>query len=126
LNQSLEGNEQKSKNIIPKYVVKLEYFYDLKDRFKEPTNCKTNSPTMNAEIINLGKDKDPQNINLGLGCTSSERITFIDLIKQYKDAFAWSYSDLKFFDTSIIQHTIPMLSEEKLVQQKLRKIHRNL
>ena len=81
---------------------------------------------MNVEIINLGKDKDPQNINLGLGSTSSERITFIDLIKKYKDDFAWSYSDLKIFDTSIIQHTIPMLSEEKLVQQKLRKIHRNL
>jgi hypothetical protein len=30
------------------------------------------------------------------------------------------------FDTSVIQHTIPMLSEEKPVQQKLRKIHPNL
>jgi hypothetical protein len=33
---------------------------------------------------------------------------------------------LKIFDTSVIQHTIPMLSEENLVQQKLRKIHPNL
>jgi hypothetical protein len=30
------------------------------------------------------------------------------------------------FDTFVIQHTIPMLSEEKPVQQKLRKIHPNL
>jgi hypothetical protein len=81
---------------------------------------------MNVEIVNLGTDQNPQNINLGLGCSSSERIAFIDLIKKYKDVFAWSYSDLKTFDTSIIQHTIPMLSEEKLVQQKLRKIHPNL
>ena len=30
------------------------------------------------------------------------------------------------YDTSIIQHTIPMIYEEKPVQQKLRKIHTNL
>ena len=30
------------------------------------------------------------------------------------------------YDTSIIQHTIPMTSDENHVQQKLRKIHPNL
>jgi hypothetical protein len=33
---------------------------------------------------------------------------------------------METFDTSVIQHTIPMISEEKPVQQKLRKIHPNL
>ena len=32
----------------------------------------------------------------------------------------------KTYDTSIIQHTTPMISDEKPVQQKLRKIHPNL
>ena len=81
---------------------------------------------MSVELINLGTYQIPQNVNLGLGCSPFQRKTFIKLLKQYKDFFAWSYDDLKIFDTSAIQQTIPMLSEEKLVQQKLRKIHPNL
>lgn len=30
------------------------------------------------------------------------------------------------YDTSIVQHTIPMISNEKPIQKKLRKIHPNL
>jgi len=55
-----------------------------------------------------------------------EKSTFIRLLKQYKNVFAWTYDDLKTYDTSIIQHTIPMTSDEKSIQQKLRKIHPNL
>ena len=29
-------------------------------------------------------------------------------MKKYTDVFAWSYEDLKKYDTSIIQHTIPI------------------
>jgi hypothetical protein len=116
----------KPENIIPKSVVKLENFYDLQDRFKTPTNCKTNSSSMKFEIINLGTEENPQNVNLGLGCTPSERISFINLLKKYKDIFSWTYNDLKTYDTSVIQHVIPLKYDAKPVQQKLRKIHPNM
>jgi len=77
-------------------------------------------------LINVGTDLKPQNINLGLGLTLDEKSTFICLLKKYKNVFAWNYEDVKMYDTSIIQHTIPMTSYEKLVQHKLRKIHPNL
>jgi len=67
----------------------------------------------------------PQNINLGLGLTSKEKSAFYRLLRQYKSVFAWNYNDLKTYDTSIIQHIIPMISDEKPVQQKLRKIYPN-
>ena len=66
---------------------------------------------MSVELINLGTNQIPQNVNLGLGCSPFERASFINLLKQYKDVFAWSYDDLKTFDTSVIQHTILVLSE---------------
>ena len=81
---------------------------------------------MRFELVNLRTDLKPQNINLGLGLTSNERLAFIHLLKKYKNVFAWNYEDLKTYDTSIIQHTIPMISDENPVQQKLRKIHPNL
>ena len=51
---------------------------------------------------------------------------FISLLKRYKDIFAWNYQDLKTYDPSIIQNTIPMVPEVKPILQKLRKIHPNL
>lgn len=67
-------------------------------------------------MVNLGIPKKPQNINLGLGLSSKERMSFIKLLKTYKGVFAWDYSDINTYDTSVIQHTIPMTSNEKLVQ----------
>lgn len=103
----------------------MENLYDLKDRFKAPTNCKTNSSSMKFEIINLGTKDNLQNANLGLIYTSSEIIYFIRLLKQYKYIFAWNYIDLKTYDTSIIQHIIPLKPDVKHVQQNLGKIHPN-
>ena len=39
---------------------------------------------------------------------------------------AWSYDDLKTFDTQIMQHMIPIKQGAKPVQQKLHKMHPSL
>ena len=44
-------------------------------------------------------------------------------MKNYVYVFAWSYEDLKEYDTSIIQHTIPIKPREKPFRQKLRRIN---
>ena len=44
-------------------------------------------------------------------------------MKKYIDVFTWSYEDLKEYDTSIIQHTIPIKPREKPFRQKLRRIN---
>jgi Mg2+ and Co2+ transporter CorA len=122
----LQLKQRLNENSIPKSVVKLEDLYDIKDRFKKVTNAKLQSSTLRFELVNLGTEAKPQNVNLGLELTSEERFSFIRLLNKYKNVFAWNYEDLKTYDTSIIQHTIPMISDEKPVQQKLRKIHPNL
>jgi len=122
----LQLKQKLNENPIPKSVVKLEDLYDIKDRFKKVTNSKLQSSTLRFELVNLGTDAKPQNVNLGLGLSPDERFSFIRLFKRYKGIFAWNYEDLKTYDPSIIQHTIPMISDEKPVQKKLRKIHPNL
>eukprot|EP00253_Pinus_taeda_P010678 PITA_10678 len=111
---------------IPKSVVKLEDLYDLKDWFKISTNSKLQSSTLNYELVNLGTDTKPQNINLGLALAPKEKLAYICLLRQYKSLSAWNYNELKTYDTSIIQHTIPMIDDEKPIEQKLRKVHPNL
>ena len=44
-------------------------------------------------------------------------------MKTYTDVFAWSYEDLKEYDTSIIQHTIPIKPGEKHFRKKLKRIN---
>ena len=70
---------------------------------------------MKFELVNLGTESKPQNVNLGLELTLEERTAFIRLLNKYKNVFSWNYEDLKTYDTSVIQHTIPMLSDVKPV-----------
>jgi hypothetical protein len=32
----------------------------------------------------------------------------LSYLNKYKDVFAWSYDDLKTYDTSVIEHKIPL------------------
>jgi hypothetical protein len=68
-------------NSIPKSVVRLEKIYDLHDKFRGVVNYKTNSSSLLYETVNLGTQDNPQNINLGKGCSQEERSTFIKLFK---------------------------------------------
>ena len=107
-------------------MIKLEDLYDLKSRFKRSANAKLCSSTLNYELVNLGTDQKPQNVNLGHGLAPEEKSAYIRLLRQYKNVFPWNYDELKTYNTSIIQHVIPMIDNEKPVSQKLRKIHTNL
>ena len=48
------------------------------------------------------------------------------LCKEYKDVFAWTYDDLKTFDSSIMKHNIPLNPDAIPYQQNLRKMHPSL
>lgn len=82
MKQSIEGNS------LPKSVFKIGDLYDLKDIFKKVTNCKLQSSTLRFELINFGSDLNPQNINLGIGLSSDEKLSFIHLLKKYNFFFS--------------------------------------
>ena len=41
-------------------------------------------------------------------------------MKKYTDVFAWSYEDLKGYDTYIIQHTIPIVAAATVLPKFLK------
>ena len=69
---------------IPNSVLRLENFYDLQDKFKVVPNCKPISSCLKYETINLGRDSNPQSINLAADCTPLKKSTFIKLFKEYR------------------------------------------
>ena len=112
-----------SGNFMPKGVRTLEGMFDLNNKFRKPANVKTNSSSMQYELINLGTKVEPKYVNLGKCCSPGERNRFISLFQQYKDVFSWTYEDLKTYDIRIIQHIIPIKLGVKPFQQQLRKMH---
>jgi hypothetical protein len=104
---------------IPKGIENLENLFDLKERFKGSKNAKTGSSYPLHETVNLGTPDNPKYVNLEKTISKEERKSYLKLFKQYQDVFAWSYKDLKTYDTCIIQHTISLKPEVKPFQQKL-------
>jgi len=86
---------------------------------------KTNNSYLQFETVNLESYFSPHNVNLGNNCSPKERQAYIKLFKEYKEILASTYEDLKTYDTKII-HVIPMKSQTKNFQQKLRKMHPSL
>jgi len=108
---------------IPKGVANLEDLFDLKEQFKGPKSEKTGSSCPLHESMNIGTPENPRNVNLDKTISKEERKAYLKMFRQYQDVFAWSYKELKTYDTHIIQHTIPLKPEVNPLQQKLRKYH---
>ena len=62
-------------------------------------------------------------IKLSKTLPPDQKLKYVELIKEFQDVFAWSYEDLKSYDTSVIQHTIPLKENQKPFKQKLRRIN---
>jgi hypothetical protein len=72
---------------------------------------------------NIGTDVTPRIVKLGKGMTLAKRKELLAHIKEFKDVFAWSHGDLKFYREDVIQHGIPLKEGAKPFRQKLRQIN---
>jgi hypothetical protein len=48
---------------------------------------------------------------------------YVELLRKYKDIFAWSYEELRTYDTYVIEHKIPLKPGVKPFKKKLRQIN---
>jgi hypothetical protein len=118
----IDGKEiiQLKNNCIPKGLVPLEELFDNNDVEKNP---KVTPNEGEAEDCNIGTEKEPRLIKLSKNLTPENKERYLKLMKEFSDVFAWSYEDLKVYDTNIIQHTIPIKEDQKPFKQKLRRIN---
>ena len=90
-------------------MVSLEKLFDPHDVAREPQlvpNCE------DVEEVNIGTKEQPKIIKIARTLSPQEKQRYISLRKEYSDVFSWSYKDLNTYDTSIIQHTIPIKKDE--------------
>jgi hypothetical protein len=60
------------------------------------------------EEIDIGDDDKPRPKFISAILDSSFREELINLLKGYKDCFAWDYSEMPGLDRSIVEHRLPI------------------
>jgi len=107
-------------NFLPTGLTPLEDIFDSNDIPRKP---KMQPLNVVIEDCNIGTIENPKMIKLSQSLPPDQKPKYIDLFKEFQDVFAWSYEDLKSYDTSVIQHTIPLKQNQKPFKQKLRRIN---
>ena len=96
---------QLPRNYIPRGLVPLEELFYHSDVPFKPVKRKKD-PAVHEH--NLGSQSHPQLVNLSSELTADQKSKLCSLMKEFADVFSWEYSDMKTYDTFIIQHRIPM------------------
>jgi ribonuclease HI len=110
-------------NHIPKGLIPLERLFDGNDVAVKGRISGDDSHT--AEC-NIGTPEEPKLVKLSKSLIEEQRIGYTDLLREFADVFTWTYEDLKTYDTSVIEHKIPLKEEAKPFKQKMRQINPTL
>jgi ribonuclease HI len=107
-------------NHIPRGLVPLERLFDGNDVSLKGEVSEEDAGTIQC---NIGTEGEPKYVKLSRSLTKEQRSEYIGLLREFADVFAWTYEDLKTYDTSVIEHKIPLKEEAKPFRQKLRQIN---
>ena len=75
------------------------------------------------EECNIGTSENPKLIKHSKSLPPTEKVKYIELLKEFQDVYAWSNEDVKSYATNIIQHTIPIKENQKHFNKKLRRVN---
>jgi hypothetical protein len=111
---------QLPRNHIPKGLVPLERLFDGND-----VAVKGKVSTDDADIIecNLGTEQNLKYVKLSRNLSEEHRKKYTKFLKEFSDLFAWTYEYLRTYDTSIIEHKIPLKEDTNPFRKKLRQIN---
>ena len=88
----------------------MEELFDFNDVAKKP---KLEPVETEVEECNIGSKEKSKLIKLSKTLLDHIKLKYIEMFTEFSDVFAWSYKDLKSYDTEIIQHKIPLKENQK-------------
>jgi hypothetical protein len=77
------------------------------------------------EEIDIGDGDKPRLTFISANLESSFRKELIELLEEYKDCFAWDYSEMPGLDRSIVEHRLPIKPGFKPYKKHPRKIYKD-
>jgi ribonuclease HI len=107
-------------NYIPKGLIPLERLFDGND---VEAKGRVSGDDADTTECSIGTPEEPKFVKLSRSLTEEQRAEYTELLRDFADVFAWTYEDLKTYDTSVIEHKIPLREEARPFKQKLRQIN---
>jgi ribonuclease HI len=92
-------------NHIPKGLIPLERLFDGNDVVVRGT---VSGDDVDTAECNIGTPEEPKFVKLSKILTKEKKAEYTELLREFADLFAWTYKDLNTYDTSIIEHKIPL------------------
>ncbi|XP_077251627.1 uncharacterized protein LOC143890831 [Tasmannia lanceolata] len=74
------------------------------------------------ETINIGNETETREIRIGKTLSPEEPEELTDLLREFKEVFAWSYKDMPGLSEDIVQHRLPLIPGARPKKQKLRRM----
>jgi hypothetical protein len=103
----------------PRRVVSSERDFDRQDGHKQKEESK--KKLCDYLEVKIGTNEEPRMIKVGKTTPIEEMNEIVKLLKEDRDALAFSYDELKVYREDVIQHVIPLKEETKPFRQKLRQ-----
>ncbi|XP_070054487.1 uncharacterized protein [Nicotiana tomentosiformis] len=76
--------------------------------------------------VNLGTDEEPRPTYLSALLAIDEESTYIELLKEFKDVFAWSYKEMPGLDPKVAVHHLAIKNGARPVKQYQRRFRPDL
>jgi hypothetical protein len=75
--------------------------------------------------VNLNTSETPQTMLISKDLKPALKSQLINLVRQYKDVFAWTLEDMQGLDPKFYQHTINLAKDAVPVQQRHYRLNPN-
>jgi hypothetical protein len=107
-------------NQIPKGLIPLEILFNQNDM---PLKSTLQPQPEEVEYCNIGTKEEPGMVKISKYLPPEVKNKYKDFLARYKDVFAWSYEEIRTYDTTVIKHKIPLKPGIKPFRQNLRQIN---
>ncbi|KAM1029351.1 hypothetical protein ACFX15_041095 [Malus domestica] len=78
------------------------------------------------EVIDLGTEEDPRPIQISGLLGVDDRAKIICLLQEFKDCFAWHYTEMPRLDPALVEHRMPIKEGYKPVKQAPRRMSKEI
>ncbi|KAM2278683.1 hypothetical protein ACFXTI_036839 [Malus domestica] len=78
------------------------------------------------EVIDLGTEEDPRPIQISGLLGVDDRAKIICLLQEFKDCFAWHYTEMPGLDPTLVEHRMPIKEGYKPVKQAPRRMSKEI
>ncbi|CAN6542153.1 unnamed protein product [Malus baccata var. baccata] len=78
------------------------------------------------EVIDLGTEEDPRPIQISGLLETNDQAKIVCLLQEFKDCFAWHYTEIPGLDSTLVEHRMPIKKGYKPVKQAPRRMSKEI